>query len=248
MREHGQDIENDAADSLAALYGTIVHKILDEADDESQAIREKRLEFVVDGKRISGQFDRFLLAEGRLQDYKFTSVWAHAFGPREDYIAQQNVYAAILRANGFIVNASELIYIFRDWSKSKARYDQNHPDSPVKTVELTLWPQEKTIEHIRQRIELYDDLDQLCTSDDRWAKPDTWAVQKPGLKRASKVENSLADAEAWALENIDRLKEYSIEHRPGANTRCRDYCDVASVCTQWASIQEDLARVDQGEL
>ena len=43
MREHGQDIENDAADSLAALYGTIVHKILDEADDESQAIREKRL-------------------------------------------------------------------------------------------------------------------------------------------------------------------------------------------------------------
>ena len=68
LKEHGNELEEDAADSLAALYGSIVHKILEEADESEDSIREKRLQMEVDGVTISGKFDNFILSEGRLQD------------------------------------------------------------------------------------------------------------------------------------------------------------------------------------
>lgn len=239
LKKHGNDLEEDAADSLAALYGSIVHSILEQADEGDDSIREKRLFMEVDGKTISGKFDTFLLAKGRLSDYKFTSVWAGKFGPRAEYVGQQNVYAAILRANGFIVKSAELIYIYRDWSKSKARHDRNHPDSPVEIREVELWSSERVIEHIRERMSLHMDDSVECSAEDRWQRPDEWAVMKPGNKRASKVEKSEAAAQVWAQENIGPLKAYDIEHRPGENTRCELYCAVASVCKQWARIQAD---------
>jgi len=95
LKEHGDNIEEDAADSLAALYGSIVHSILEHADEEAQAIREKRLFMKVDGISISGKFDRFLLSEGRLSDYKFVSIWQKIFGTKEEYEGQTNVYAEL---------------------------------------------------------------------------------------------------------------------------------------------------------
>jgi len=122
LREHGDTIEKDISDDLDALFGKIVHKIIEEAaENELDNIAEKRLYMEIDDVRISGKFDNFILTRGELDDYKYTKKYAGTFGVRLDYIGQLNVYAQLLRANEFVVTSLKNIYMYKDWSRADAR-------------------------------------------------------------------------------------------------------------------------------
>ena len=67
-----------------------------------------------------------------------------------------------------------------------------------------------------------------CTAEERWAKPDTYAVMKKGRKSALRL-----------LPTEEKAKEYigdqnlSIEFRKGVSTRCEGYCEVSQFCKQY---------------
>jgi len=92
--------------------------------------------------------------------------------------------------------------------------------------------------------DLPDDQLPECSADERWAKPDTFRVMKPGNKKASKVEKSLAEAQAWQMGQKNPA-EFEIINRPGEWTRCEFYCPVRNFCHQFKKYAETRSKDDE---
>jgi hypothetical protein len=239
MKLHRSELVEDASDRIWALVGQAVHSILERA--EPSAIVEKRLYMDIDGWKISGQFDRMTLRQKTLQDFKMMSVWEVMNGLKPERVEQLNILLQLAVENGFNdISNLEVVAIFRDWSKSKAKYDKNFPQAQVKRINVEVWPEEKRIAFIRERIAKHKaasvDLPQ-CSQEERWATPDKFAVMKKGRKTALRLLDSEAEAIAY-MEDKD-VKDGYIVHRKGESRRCADYCAVSQFCEQWKREQEE---------
>jgi hypothetical protein len=239
MIRHDDEIEEDAADRIWALMGQIGHKILERANTDNH-LPEERLTAQVLGWTLSGAHD-LLTPEMSLDDYKFTSVWA-VKDEKKEWTSQANVNAWLWRQHGFEVKRARIIAILRDWSKMKASREPDYPQVGVVVREVPLWSEKKQIEYIEDRVmrhQVADSLgdDQLppCTDEERWAKPDTWAVKKKGNKRAQRVFSTQHEAVAYLDGD---WKTLALEPRPGNKTvRCDHYCAAAQFCNQYKSLK-----------
>ena len=215
-------------DNLKALYGQIIHGILERGAPES-AIVEKRVYMNVLGWKIGGQID--LYHEGVLIDFKFTSTWTETLGDGIDNTKQLNAQAALMRANGYPVNALYNGYIYRDWSGSRARREPDYPPE-AELIERDLWGDDICLARITEWVADHQKaaggVPRDCTPEEQWHKPDKWAVMKKGRKSALRVLDSESDAEEWMEANGGT----HIEHRPGENTRCLYHCRARHVCPQ----------------
>lgn len=240
-KRHSDQIVEDVADRIYALLGQSVHTILERAEI-GDALAEVRLYMEIDGLTISGQLDRavFFKSSGILQDYKLCSVWADEAKP--EWGQQLNLLALLLRRNGYDVTQAQIVAIYRDWSKARARREPSYPQHQARPIDFELWPEGRVIAFLRERIALHTqaewDLPE-CTDEDRWYRDEKWAIWKDDNKRAT----SLHDFKDLAEKEVERLvteaakkakyPKFRIEHRPGVYTRCQDYCAVADFCEQW---------------
>lgn len=228
-KQYVNEIEEDASSRIWSLMGQVVHGILERAD--KTGVAERRLTIQVEGWTVSGAMDRYI--DGTLQDYK--TVTAYKFkdgGVPIEYEQQLNIYSEILRQHGHPVNRAEIVGILRDWSKLEARRDPSYPQAQVLVRQVPLWPTERAQKFIRERVILHQQARvtlPLCSAEDRWARPDKFAVMKAGAVRAVKLYDNRMDAENHAAEN----KAYSVQVRPGENIRCENYCSVSAFCTQY---------------
>lgn len=232
MEKHGHEIIEDASSRIWSLLGQSIHTILERA--ERTALAEKRLYTTIDGVRISGKFDRFVLEDGVLQDYKVTSVYKAMRPISEDFIAQQNAYLLLLLRNGYTAKSTQLVYILRDWHRPTARRDRGvYPPYGIVIQDVPVWSEEKTVEFLRLRIHLQKSARgaslPLCTREERWQNEDTYAAKKPDAKKAYRLFGHLSDAVAFQANNPD----YDITLRRGEPKRCLDYCPVSSFCSQF---------------
>jgi hypothetical protein len=239
---HEDQLTEDVSDRIWSLLGQVVHGILERA--EETAIAEQRLVIEVEGWKVSGQMDRFLLKEGILQDYKFTSVYKVRDGVPEEYAKQLNIYAHILRKHGKTVNKLQIVAILRDWSKNQyMREGDPYPAHQVVLLDVPLIPDEEVAAYVRERVLVHKEAaslpsDQLpeCSAEDRWAKPDVWALMKKGQKKAVRLTQS-EEAAKLALEAAG--PNHSIKFRPGESTRCKSYCSAAPFCEQYKRMKKD---------
>ena len=252
---HGHEIVEDVSDRTYALYGQLVHLLLERAGEQSRnAINEERLYAEVGGWKISGQTDTITLTANKtgywqdtldynviVSDYKF--VTAYKFKRNysgelvmpEEYEQQLNLYAYLLRVNGFEVDELRIVAIYRDWSKLEAKRDKNYPQLGAETHKVPLWPADKAKAFMEERVRLHqaaeNDLPE-CTDDERWAKPDKFALMPTAKSvRARKLFDSEVDATTWAAAN-NMKPGFVVEHRKGANVRCENYCPVSEWCDQ----------------
>ena len=242
-RSHYGELTEDASDRIWSLVGQIGHNIIERADIDA-LVKEERLSIEVGGWKVSGQMDRLATyadhGEPVLEDYKFTSVWAVVFG-RDEWEQQLNVYAAILRENGYDVGALRIVAILRDWNKREAQRKPDYPQAQVQVIPQKVWDHNKAMEFIDDRVldhqaarEAYPHEMPECSDEDRWAKPDTWAVMKEGRKTALRVLSSEMEAYEWCGQNDhDTDPKISVVHRPGENVRCENYCAVKAFCPQY---------------
>lgn len=245
---YSDKIDVDVSDMVWALFGTAVHRVLESTDETDTVVVEERLYAEIAGWTLSGQLDhQELLPDGTVQitDYKVTSAWSVILG-KEEWERQQNVYAWLVenskegKFNGTKVSSIRICAILRDWQRKKAEFDPDYPQSPVTMVELPLW--EHREEYVADRLmihqeaqidfDMYDKLP-LCSPEEQWAKPDTWAVKKKGQKRAMRVHYSEEDAIRHANANTALKGNCEIEHRKGELTRCASYCAVSEYCEQY---------------
>jgi hypothetical protein len=227
---HAKAITEDAADLLWALMGQSIHSILERA--EVEAIAEKRLSIERQGWSISGKFDRLVVKDGLLQDYKVVSVHAAKNGGKLEWGGQLNVLAQILRENGYPVRKLEAIAILRDWSKSQVSRNQDYPDKAAVKIGIPLWDECRCEEFIDERIRLHQAARiklPLCSPHERWQRPDVFAVMKSGRKTAVRLFDNEADANAYTEMTGSGL---TIIRRPGTSIRCDGYCAAAPFCDQ----------------
>lgn len=239
-RTHWDDLETDAMDNIWSLWGSSIHAEIEKHDVDA-LVKEERFRLRRGEWEISGQIDR-LSEDGVLQDYKTASVWSVIYGKAE-WEQQPNLYAHLLRHHKYEVRSAEIVAFLRDWNRNGA-LKHDYPKTPVVTIPIRLWSEDEVLSFIDARLAIFDaamtELP-LCSAEDRWAKADTWAVVKKGNKRADRVLNSEAEAEVYIGYAHDGLGgKYEIQHRRGDSVRCRSYCSVSTVCTQWAKLREEL--------
>ena len=239
-RRHQDEIEEDAADRIWSLVGQIGHGILERA--ETVAITEERLFTKVEGWRVSGQFDRLvLLPDGTLQDYKFTSVWACMDGVKPEWEAQLNLLRYLVEVNGYPpIRRLQIVAILRDWSKGKARAGGDYPRVQVTVLDVSVWSMAEAGRYITERVRLHQAAEAghipPCTADERWERPTTYAVKKPGRKSAVRVYGSMEQAQSL----VSQTPSGYVEIRMGESIRCADYCAVRDFCPQWAAMHDQM--------
>jgi hypothetical protein len=229
LAQHADEVSEDAADCIWRLLGSAVHEILHRA--ELEALAEHRLYLDVEGWTVSGAMDRFaFLPNGTLQDYKISSAWAVRDGGKDDWRAQLNLYALLLRHHGFTVDAAEVVVLIRDWRRAEAlRYGPSYPQQQVAVIPIPLWEPDRAQAYLVERVRLHQAARvtlPLCTAEDRWQRPDVYAVMKAGRKSAVQ----LCDTEREATELAAADPRLSVVKRPGASVRCESYCAVAPFC------------------
>lgn len=239
---HKAEIVEDVSDRLWALIGQIGHTILERAALDNYA--ERRLTIQRLGCSISGQMDLWRMTH--LLDYKFTSIWTVKDGVKPEWEQQLNLYALICRENSIMVSKAEIVAIFRDWSVGEARREKDYPQRQIQAFDIKLWEPARQEAFLLERLNLHLNARQVlpeCSEDERWARPEKWAVMKRGNQRATK----LCDSQAEALREVsERGPGFNVERRPGVQTRCLDYCAAAPFCRQFemldpAAYQSKLA-------
>ena len=243
-QQKADEVEVDVSDMIWPLLGTAVHHMLESSAPKGNVTMEERLFTTVNGWVVSGAIDHQEEVEGKvyISDYKVTSVWSVIFG-KEDWVRQLNCYAEMVRREKKReVGGIRIVAILRDWQRREAQFKPDYPQSPVVTVELPLWDTIKATTYMEERVHLHQsaqmewDIREAvveCSDEERWTKPDTYAVMKAGAKRATKVCDTEQEARDW-MQNQGMRTGYQIVKREGGRTRCEQYCSVADFCTQWA--------------
>ena len=214
--------------SFMALLGTAVHNILEENVDLSAGeMAEVRMfkDFNVVGTQltISGQIDFY--EPFTVYDYKITGGVQDEMKPEHYRQVQMNAYLAT--QNGIKVYNVAVVYVQRDWSYMQSTLNPAYPKTPFK-VFVHPYNEMEAIEDFQ--ISIGDHLaaslgnPRPCTDSEMWAKPDTFALMKPGAKRASKVCASYAEA-----EDLKSSGQF-IQTRKGERTFCSMFCGLGHVC------------------
>lgn len=237
QRRHNDEIEQDVSDMVWLIFGSAVHSILENSEEEFTQLKEN---FVTtdmpNGYKLSGIFDLYDVLTETVTDYKTATVWKVINNDWEDYRKQTLIYCWMLRQKGYKAKRGEIVAMLKDHSKSKAKYESNYPKYPVYRIgwdftekdfeEIEKWLYEK-FEEIEQQEKLTDDELIMCTPEERWAKPTTYAVMKEGNKRAVRVLEDKEKAEKMVQELGGK---HYIEERKGVDGKCSEYCSCCEFC------------------
>lgn len=230
-RRHFDEIEYDAMDSLWALFGTAVHKVIDINNPLSDTERTLKGDF--GGREMWGTADLFDEKQV-INDWKVTSAWSIVYGSKlHDWTVQLNAYKRLFEKNDYVVRGMVINAILRDWSKNKAKASADYPQTPV--VQVKIDPMPNIDDYIIDRIDAIQDASQLddddlpiCTMKERWQDPTKYAVMVNGKKRSLKNHDTLNAAEKHAAD----IGGY-VEERPSEPRNCLDYCPVSKWCNKF---------------
>ena len=232
-RHFADEIEEDAMDRIWSVFGSAVHHLM-ETHASDEGFTEERYYVNILDRVIGGQIDAY--NNKTITDYKVTSVWSIIGNKRGDWEKQQNMYAYIMNQNGIPVEKIQIACFLRDWSKGQAQRGGDYPPLPFMVVPLRLWSVEEQEAYLYERVQeliinepVASDPFYECSAEEMWEKPTTYAVTKEGSTRATKLCNSVSEAEEYILNS--KVKNQSIIPRKGARLRCMDYCTCSKVCT-----------------
>lgn len=231
--------------SFAALLGTAIHSVLEANVDISSGERaEERMfyDFQLNGKtiRISGQIDFY---EGNtVFDYKFIGGTQAEMKP--DHYKQVQINGLLSELNGLTVEHVAVAYLQRDWSYMQSTVNPTYPQSPFK-IFVTPFDREFATKTLLQCVTDHqaalDGHPRACNDEEMWAKPDAFALMKPGAKRASKLCSSMAEAEE------EKKPGQFIQVRKGEHTYCSNFCGYSHICQQHKNYLKEVANQQTDE-
>ena len=238
-RRHNDEIEQDVSDMIWMIFGSAVHKVIEEATETIDQIKETKMVLdLPNGYKISGIQDLYDDKTKTVTDWKTASVNKVLFNDWDDYRKQTLIYCWMLRRIGFDARCGEIVALLKDHSKTKALQGGDYPQQPVYKIGWTFSDDELAeiedwicarFEEIMKCEKLPDEDLPACTDKERWHKPDTYAVMKEGRKTAVRVLSTKGDAQAY-IDNNMLDKKHSIVKREGADNKCDNYCNVNKWC------------------
>lgn len=253
--KHDHEIERDASDFLWSLMGRALHRVLQDAGEgEDGHIVERRFFATIKGIKISGGVDLIEDKLALITDYKMTGV-ANVQKPKREWEIQLNLYNYLCVLNGFPpADGLQICAILRDWKKAKAKsMPGSYPQAPIVMVQLPMWHLNYAKEYLEERVEAhmsariastFDGDLPLCSDEDRWVKPSSFAVMHPKKKRAVKLFDNRLDADEYAAKLGE---DHYVFERVGSPLRCIDYCEAAPFCSQWQTEKHLYTEVEDDE-
>jgi hypothetical protein len=237
-RRHASEITMDASEKVWTMMGTANHYVLEQIAlrNPERYIAERRFYADIDGVKLGGQIDLFDRETETLWDYKVSSVYKAMSDDKLEWTKQANVNKLLCEHNGIHPKKLAVLLVCKDWKRKEAEFKADYPKCPVVEIPLPIWREEETLAYIKSRINLHnsaklieeEDAIPVCTEEERWARPTTWAVLKEkGAKRA--VNGGLYELESEAIAHAKRISG-AIEKRDGSNPRCENYCQVRQWC------------------
>ena len=160
-----------------------------------------------------------------------------------EWTKQANVNKLLCENNGIHPKKLAILLVMKDWKRKEAEFKADYPKCAIQEIPLPIWREEETLAYIKSRINLHnaaklievEDAIPVCTEEERWAKPTTWAVLKEkGAKRA--VNGGVYELESEAIAHAKRISG-AIEKRDGSNPRCENYCQVRQWCNFGRSLK-----------
>ena len=233
-RKYYKDIEVDVSDCINVLFGSAVHKLLEDNDNENVE-KEVKMELDFNGYIIVGKFDRRDLKNQLIEDYKTGTVSKVTKGDFEDYRKQGLAYAWMtFKLTNILIRKLKFYILLKDYSKLKSTISTNYPSNAIYIWEYDI--KDSDYEYIEKYIK--DKLDSLkndnnaCTDEERWFTGNKYAVyKKVGDKRAFKTFDNEEDAHKCISEELNGTGE--IEIRKGEYIKCKFYCNCSKFCNQW---------------
>lgn len=249
-RRNWDKMEEDASDLVWRMSGQTKHVVLERIakQDPLRYTAEKRLYmlFMVDGVtfKISGQIDLHDSTDQVLYDWKETSIWKVLMGDQKEWEAQANINTYLARANSYFILKLENIAFLKDWKMRDSEQKPDYPPSAIQSCPLPMWHESRTKAFIEGRIRLHEAAKielPLCTDEERWAKPEKFALMKKGQKRAVRLYETEAEAQQVIEDTLLDANKLRVEHRPGESTRCKFFCGCLPFCQQGQElIQEEV--------
>ena len=241
-RRYEDRLKAEAMDSVWALFGQSVHKILERGIKDGVLI-EQSFFYTHNGWTLSGTVD--IIEDGILDDYKVTSAWAILNGVKDEWKKQLNVNRFLAMRNGLLIDRLRIVAILRDWTKLQATRHQSFSNQQLVILEVEPLPLNLVEAYVHQRMRGHQKALELkpselpeCSPQERWQRPDQWAVHKlkkdgDPLQSAYRVLEDEDKAYELAQEMNDKGKAcYRVIARPGESVRCKRYCAVAPFCSQ----------------
>ena len=238
-RRYDNEIETDAVDMIWALWGTGIHKMLENQKQDGE-LSEQQLEYQFsNGYTLSGYADFIDLNNNEILDYKSTSVYQfNNKDSHEKWKKQLQMYMYLYyKMTGVHIQTGKIWLFMRDWSKGKLLQGYDYPKHPVMSLTFDLGHPNNVsvwiLEHLQALIDnetVADNDLPLCTLEERWNSGDTFAIMKSTNKRAIKIHGTLQDAEDH-LANLNA--DYWIEERKGIDRKCLDYCSANIFCNYY---------------
>lgn len=218
-RLHYDDIEVDVSEMIPAIFGSAVHKILEENTTENA---EESFTAELGGITISGRLDLIDYDNLTIKDYKTCSVSKKDF---EDWRMQGLIYAyLVFRSKDIIIRHLKFYAIYKDYSKIR-----NSDLRPVFVYEYEIQDSDYIFieSWLKERIAALKSSEiPECSDEDKWYSGTKYAVyKKEGDKRAMAV----CDTEE-AAHTIVAEKTGVIEVRYGENVKCNNYCKCRKYC------------------
>ena len=203
--------------------------------DDIPIYLEQRIKRKIGKWTVTGKFD--FIGEGKVQDFKSTSVFTYKKQVNADKYIQQGSIYRWLSPKLITANSMDIHYIFTDWKPSMVKTDPAYPPKRFHTQSFNLMSELETENFIRRKIDLIeqywdapeDDIP-LCDDEDLWRSEPVFKYYKNPAKTARSTKNFDTRAEAMIRMaedgNVGIVKEV-----PGQVTACK-YCPAFAACSQ----------------
>lgn len=234
MDRFGDKIEVDAADRVRPFIGTAIHRQIASA---ARGRAELQLYSQWSGTErmwvVSGTID-LVDEDDVLWDYKYCK-WeaARIDQQRAAWEAQINLYNLLCGDNGIEVAEMKVWAIYSDYSPAEKYRRHNYPPSESEVIPMRMWAKESTEAYVQWRLTEHEKNFPLCTPEERWSEPDTWALMVEGSPRAVRTGFTTeleARLQMEARKQTHPNKAYYIEQRIAMSKRCKYYCPVWQFC------------------
>ena len=230
LRENNPPLPQPLDRLMYLVFGNATHYLMEQAG--SKYSTEHRLSVEIGGWEISGKYDFFDFNTNLLFDFKYVTKYTQK--AKQEYVAQSNILRYLIyKTMGIKPAGGMLIKFYRDW-QFKDKFQHDMPDSPIEYEILPDWSIEFTEKYILDRIKVFESYNPevgMCTPNEKWERPTTYALKGPNASRARKVCSSYSEA----LEH--KKPTETIEIRQGEDGRCENYCDVNSYCKYYIGKQ-----------
>lgn len=198
---------------------------------------EQRLKRKLGKWTITGKFD--FIGEGKVQDFKSTSVWTYKNQVNAGKYSQQGSIYRWLDPKKITQDEMDIHFIFTDWKAGMQRSDPQYPPRRFHRQVHPLLSLQETERFIKNKIDLierYWDADEvaipLCDDEELWRSEPKFKYYKNGditSRRSTKNFETRQDAVIYMT--TEGKGQGAIKEVPGEVTACK-YCPAFGICTQ----------------